>query len=155
MKKYALILLSLLYGNLLLAQKYPFNNPNLEIEKRVDNLLSLMTLDEKVACLGTNPSVLRLEVKGTVHVEGLHGLAMGKPGNWGKNNPVPTTTFSQSIGIGQTWDTTSMRLLGEIEAYEVRYLFQSPKYKRGGLVVRTKRYINQDALDAIIDGAIN
>src|ERR1039457_388991 len=39
-----------------LAQQpsYPFNDPSLPIEKRVDNLFSLMTIDEKVNCLSTN-----------------------------------------------------------------------------------------------------
>ncbi|NJO90428.1 MAG: hypothetical protein HC831_16845 [Chloroflexia bacterium] len=136
-KSAILFLFFYLLGNLhLIGQNYPFNNPNLDTEKRIDTLLSLMTLDEKIVCLSTNPSVPRLSVKGTGHVEGLHGLAMGEPGGWGKNNPVPTTTFPQSIGMGQTWDTTSMRLLGETEAYEVRSHVQSTKYQRGGLVVR-------------------
>lgn len=125
-----------LFNEHALCQNYPFNNPKLDTEKRIDNILSLLTLEEKINCLSTNPTVPRLNIKGTGHVEGLHGLAMGVPGNWGKENPVPTTTFPQSIGMGQTWDTTSMRLMGEIEGYEVRYMFQSPKYNRGGLVVR-------------------
>src|ERR1039458_1511228 len=41
---------------------YPFNDPDLPVEKRIDNLLSLMTIDEKVACLGTNTRVQRLGV---------------------------------------------------------------------------------------------
>ena len=61
---------------------YPFANPDLPMEARIDNLLSLMTLDEKIACLGTVPDVPRLGVWGTGHVEGLHGLAMGGPGGW-------------------------------------------------------------------------
>ena len=36
-------------------QTYPFQDPNLPAEQRVSNIISLMTLDEKVACLGTNP----------------------------------------------------------------------------------------------------
>ena len=60
--------------------KYPFQNPDLPIEDRVNNIISLMTLDEKIACLGTNPSVPRLGIKGSGHVEGLHGLAQGGPG---------------------------------------------------------------------------
>ncbi len=118
------------------AQIFPFQNTNLDSEQRIDNLLSIMTLKEKVNCLGTNPSVPRLGIVATGHVEGLHGVAMGEPGNWGKGNPVPTTTFPQSYGMGETWDTTALRQLGEIEGYEVRYIYQSPKYKRGGLVVR-------------------
>lgn len=39
--------------------KYPFQNPDLPIEIRLNNLLSLMTLKEKIACLGTNPSMPR------------------------------------------------------------------------------------------------
>ena len=79
---------------------YPFADPNLPAEERIDNLLSLMTLDEKVACLGTVPNVPRLSVWGTGHVEGLHGLAMGgPPGNWGRPSPVPTTQFPQAISL--------------------------------------------------------
>jgi len=29
--------------------KYPFNDPSLTMEKRIDNLLSLMTINEKVS----------------------------------------------------------------------------------------------------------
>src|ERR1035438_2167158 len=55
-------------------QQYPFQNPNLPIEQRVNNIISLLTLDEKIGCLGTNPSVPRLGIRGTSHSEGLHGL---------------------------------------------------------------------------------
>ncbi|MCU4163485.1 glycoside hydrolase family 3 C-terminal domain-containing protein [Carboxylicivirga caseinilyticus] len=136
MIRIAYILLCFVFPVSLFSQSFPFKNPKLDTEKRIDNLLSLMTLDEKIVCLSTNPSVPRLGIEATGHVEGLHGLAMGEPGNWGRGNPVPTTTFPQSYGMGQTWDTTLMRQMGEIEGYEVRYMAQSPKYKRGGLVVR-------------------
>ncbi len=136
MRKLVISIIFLFCIHLCYSQSYPFQNTRLGVEERIDNLLSLMTLDEKVNCLGTNPSVPRLEIKATGHVEGLHGLAMGEPGNWGHEHPVPTTTFPQSYGMGQTWDTTCLRILGEIEGYEVRYMAQSPKYKRGGLVVR-------------------
>ena len=59
--------------------QYPFQNPALPIEERITNILSLMTLDEKIACLGTDPSVPRLGIKGSHHVEGIHGLAQGGP----------------------------------------------------------------------------
>src|SRR5438477_4124860 len=59
-----------------LAQsQYPFQNPDLPIGERLNNLLSLMTLDETIACLGTNPSVPPLGVKDAGQVEGIHGLA--------------------------------------------------------------------------------
>jgi len=50
--------------------EYPFKNPELSIDLSIDNILSLMTLEEKINCLGTNPSVPRLGIKGTSHVEG-------------------------------------------------------------------------------------
>lgn len=116
--------------------KYPFKNPEIPLEDRISNLLSLMTLDEKVDCLGTNPSIIRLGVKGTGHVEGLHGLAMGLPGSWGRKTPVPTTTFPQSIGMAETWDPALLQQAAEIEAFETRYIAQSGKYQKGGLVIR-------------------
>src|SRR5215813_11236281 len=74
---------------------YPFQNPHLPIEQRVANIISLLTLDEKIACLSTDPSVPRLGIKGSRHVEGIHGLAQGRPGECGRPNTVPTTTFPQ------------------------------------------------------------
>ncbi len=130
------------FGLFLLVQttfaqyKYPFQNPELPTEERISNLLSLMTLEEKVNCLGTNPTIARLGVKGTGHVEGLHGLAMGLPGNWGRKTPVPTTTFPQAIGMAETWDPELLHQAAAIEAFETRYMFQSEKYHKGGLVVR-------------------
>ncbi|MBW4359246.1 glycoside hydrolase family 3 C-terminal domain-containing protein [Flavobacterium sp. NAS39] len=117
-------------------QQYPFQNSNLDSEKRIENLLSLMTLEEKVAVLSTNPSVPRLGVVGTGHVEGLHGLALGGPGEWGGKDkkPVTTTTFPQAYGLGETWDVDLIQKVAQVEGYEARYAFQ--KYQRGGLVVR-------------------
>ncbi len=135
--KFLLSLFLLLFTRIASAQyKYPFQNPELPTEDRITNLLSLMTLDEKVNCLGTNPTIARLDVKGTGHVEGLHGLAMGLPGGWGRKTPVPTTIFPQSIGMAETWDPDLLQQAGAIEAFETRYMFQSEKYHKGGLVVR-------------------
>jgi beta-glucosidase len=117
---------------------YTFQNPDLDIEKRITNLLSLMSTEEKIHCLSTVPDVPRLGVQGTGHVEGLHGLAMGDVGGWGGGAPVPTTQFPQAYGLGETWDPELVREVGNAEGAEVRYLWESPKskYRRGGLVVR-------------------
>jgi len=115
--------------------KYPFQNPKLPIDERVSNILSLMTIEEKIACLGTHPDVPRLGIRGAGHVEGLHGLAMGGPGGWGRPSVVPTTQFPQAVGLGETCDPDLVRQVAGIEGYETRYMFQS-KYQRGGLVVR-------------------
>jgi beta-glucosidase len=116
------------------AYEHPFRNPDLPAEQRIDNLISLMTLEEKVACLGTNPAVPRLGVKGSPHSEGLHGLAQGGPSDWGRRNPTTTTIFPQAIGLAETWDTDLLRRVAAAEGFEARYIFQ--RYGRAGLVVR-------------------
>ncbi len=119
--------------------QYPFQNPDLPPEERITNILSLMTLDEKIECLGTNPSVPRLGIKGAGHMEGIHGLAVGGPAKWGRDAPVPTTTFPQGYGLGETWDTEVLREAAMVEGYEARYIFQTSKYSksRSGLVIRS------------------
>jgi beta-glucosidase len=126
-------------------EKFPFQNPALPIEQRVTDIISRMTLEEKVAALSTNPSVPRLGIMGSGHVEGLHGLALGGPGAWGRykdangnmqNVPVPTTQFPQAVGLGETWDPEVLKEAAAIEGYEARYVFQNERYHRGGIVVR-------------------
>jgi beta-glucosidase len=118
------------------SYQYPFQNPALAPKQRITDLLSRMTSDEKLAALSTEPSVPRLGVIGTNHVEGLHGEALGGPGHWeGRNkHVVPTTQFPQSRGLGQTWDPALLQQAAAIEGYETRYALN--KYGSGGLVVR-------------------
>ena len=117
-------------------QRAVYADSSAPVEARITDLLSRMTLDEKVDAFSTNPTVARLGVVGTGHVEGLHGLALGGPGHWeGRGQTViPTTTFPQSRGLGQTWDPSLLTKAAAQEAYETRYALG--KYHRGGLVVR-------------------
>jgi len=113
-----------------------FADRNRPVEQRIDDLLHKMTVAEKIDAFSTDPSVPRLGVVGTDHVEGLHGLALGGPGHWeGRNQTViPTTTFPQERGLGQTWDPELVRQVAALEAYEARYAYG--KYHRGGMVIR-------------------
>lgn len=113
-----------------------FENPDLPHEQRIDDLIARMTLAEKVACFSTDPSVPRLGVLGSRHVEGLHGLALGGPGGWGKDYPVPTTTFPQAIGLAATWNPELVQRVASAEAEEARYVFHETQGKHGGIVVR-------------------
>ena len=63
-------------------------------------------------------------------------MALGGPAGWGgkDKDPIPTTTFPQAYGLGETWDAQLLQKVAEVEGYETRYAFQ--KYNRGGLVVR-------------------
>ena len=66
-----------------LAQyQYPFQDPAAPVEARIDNVLSLMTLDEKIAVLGTRGiKVPRLGIKGTGIGEAISGVVLGGGGD--------------------------------------------------------------------------
>ncbi len=128
------ILIVLLTSSTLYAQ-YPFQNVTLNDEERIDNLISLMTLEEKVNALSTQFGIPRLGIRTCGLSEGLHGLAYGGPSNWGSRNPTPTTIFPQAYGLGETWDTELVKKVAQQESYESRYYFQSPKYQRGSLIL--------------------
>lgn len=137
MRLTGLLIACILFFSQLQAQyRYPFQNPSLPDDERVDNLISLMTLEEKINALSTQLGIPRLGIRNCGHVEGLHGLAYGGPSNWGSRNPAPTTIFPQAYGLAETWDTELIRKVAEHAAYENRYYFQSPKYLRGSLVLR-------------------
>jgi beta-glucosidase len=117
------------------AKLLPYQDAKLPVEERITDLIGRMTLEEKLAMLGTDPTIPRLGIVGTNHVEGLHGLALGGPGGWGGRGLVtPTTQFPQSHGLGQTWDPELLRQAAAEEAYETRWAYN--KYHKGGLVVR-------------------
>jgi beta-glucosidase len=117
---------------------YPFRDPNLPTEQRITDLLSRLTLDEKITLMSGAPKIPRLGLAFTGQVEGLHGLALGGPGGWGGRGktPQPTTTFPQERGLGNTWDTDLMQKIGALEGYEARYYYQRQQDPRGGVVVR-------------------
>jgi beta-glucosidase len=143
MKKTQLLVILLALKLTLSAQTtFPFQNIALPDNARLDNLLSLMTLDEKVNALSTNLGVPRLGIRNTSHSEGLHGMALGGPGNWGdfsnKLNPktYPTTIFPQAYGLGETWDPELIQRVADIEATEIRFYTQNPNLEKGGMVMR-------------------
>jgi beta-glucosidase len=137
MKTTIFITLFVLLQQVLIAQTYPFQNTKLSEKERIDNLISLMTLDEKVSCLSTRIAVPRLGVKGTRTVEGLHGLAYSGPANWAVKGAKasPTTTFPQSIGLAQMWDPELLKKIADWEATEARYLAQNQRFGTAGLIV--------------------
>lgn len=116
---------------------FPFQDPDLWIEHRVNNIIALMTLEEKIEALDTRPSVPRLDIEASGHMEGLHGVAFGGPGDWTQwsGEAVRTTTqFPQVYGLGATWDPAVIKQVGETIAYEARYLYHV--YNVGSLVMR-------------------
>ena len=98
------------------------------MEKRIDNLLSLMTTDEKIDCLGTRTGVPRLGVPNFGSSEGIHGVVQREPRPG--RDPITTTQFPQPPGMGETWDPELVRQAGAVEGHEARFITQTEKYNR-------------------------
>jgi beta-glucosidase len=115
-----------------LAAAEPFRDPNLPLEQRVDDLVSRLTLDEKIAMLGqVQPAIPRLGIQAfTNFTEGLHGLG------WVRGGSVTATTFPQSVGLGETWDPEILRQVGAVEGYEARVYLKKYEGVRVGLAIR-------------------
>jgi beta-glucosidase len=111
-----------------------FRNPALPMEKRIDNLLSLMTLDEKINCLGTKTGVPRLGVPNFGSSEGIHGLQQ-RGGGRPERAAITTTQFPQPPGMGESWDPELVREAGGVEGYEARFITQTEKYNRQTLML--------------------
>ncbi|MFF6865143.1 MULTISPECIES: glycoside hydrolase family 3 C-terminal domain-containing protein [Streptomyces] len=90
----------------------PFRDPHLPFAKRVDDLMSRLTLDEKTAFLHQfAPAVERLGIAAfRTGQEALHGVAwMG-----------PATVFPQAVGLGATWNEDLVHRVGEAVSKEAR-----------------------------------
>ena len=95
------------------AQPFPtYKDPSLPIEKRVADLVSRMTLEEKVRQMQhTAPEIPRLGVPSyDWWSEALHGVARSGY----------ATMFPQAIGMAATWDFDLIHLEGETIATEAR-----------------------------------
>jgi beta-glucosidase len=103
--------------------QYPFQNPSLPMEDRVNNVVSLLTDDEKIGLLGQRPGVERLGIRSMMQTEGMHGVMGGG---------ATSTTYPQAIGLGETWDTEILHQVGATEGYEARYIVQSTNRPGGG-----------------------
>jgi beta-glucosidase len=116
----------------------PFRDPKLSDDARIADLLQRLTLDEKVELMDGHAKVPRLHLVLSDEAEGLHGLALGGPGQWGPRGrqPLPTTIFPQEKGLGETWDAALMKKIGALEGEEARYYYQNPVFDFGGIVVR-------------------
>jgi len=139
MKK-AILFISVIviYSSCSYSQEYPFQDTELSDEERLDNLISLMTLNEKIDHMSSRlPGIPRLGVQGTRFVEGLHGLALSGVANWAVKGEgeAPTTTFPQAYGLAQMWDPVLQEKIAAWEAYETRYLAQNEDYMSAGLIL--------------------
>ena len=113
-------------------KKYPFQNPKLTMEKRIDNIMSLLTPEEKIGFIRTF-SAPRLNIPSPGSAEGIHQTVIRSFQPGGKT--VPTTSFCQVYGMGSTWNPDLITQAGKVAGYEARYVTQSDSYKRASLVL--------------------
>jgi beta-glucosidase len=108
------------------AQKkfdYPFQNPALSISARVNDLVSRLTLEEKVnQMLNTTPAIERLGIPPyDWWNESLHGVARTK---------YPTTSYPQAIGMAATFDVDAMKKMGDFTSDEGRAIHNESLRKK-------------------------
>lgn len=97
-------------------KNYPFRNPDLDMEVRIKDLISRLTLQEKVSMMKhQSPAIERLGVPPyNWWNEALHGVA---------RTDEKVTVFPQAIGMAATFDTEALQKMGDITSSEGRALF--------------------------------
>jgi len=95
---------------------FRFNDTHLSIEARVNDLVSRLTLDEKVnQMLNAAPAIQRLGIPAyNWWNECLHGVA---------RTTFKVTVYPQAIGMAATFDTMSMRIMGDYTGEEGRAIY--------------------------------
>ena len=98
------------------AQAQIWRNPNAQVDARVADLLSKMTLDEKISqCSSDIPAIERLGIPAYMwYTEALHGVLAWK-----------CTSFPQNIAMGATWDPDLMFDVATAISNEARALKNS------------------------------
>ncbi|MFJ3673466.1 glycoside hydrolase family 3 C-terminal domain-containing protein [Streptomyces sp. NPDC090106] len=94
------------------AETYPFRDPGLSVDRRVDDLLARLTLDEKISLLHQyQPAIPRLGIQSfRTGTEALHGVAwLGE-----------ATVFPQAVGLASSWDPALMERVGSAVGDEAR-----------------------------------
>jgi len=135
---------SMAFAAMLSAQEYPFQDTKLSEEERLDNAISLMTIEEKIGTL-VGQGVPRLGIANPGATEAIHGIVRGGDadlpnlgnagqfgGGWpGRPKPKYTnsTAFPQAYGIGETWDREMAFIVGDVMSYEARFYSKGAPFK--------------------------
>lgn len=106
------------------TKKYPFSNPDLPVEKRVDDLISHLMVDEKISqTMMDSPGIPHLGIP-AFHWwnEALHGMARN-----GK-----ATVFPQAIALAATWNPVLHHQIADAISTEIRSRNNETVRKTGG-----------------------
>ena len=94
-------------------KSFPMWNTSLSFEQRVNDVVSRLTLEEKVAqMLNATPAISRLGILAyDWWNETLHGVA---------RTPYKVTSYPQAIAMAATWDTNSLKTMAQFSGEEGR-----------------------------------
>ncbi len=125
--------------------------------KRVQDLISMMTLEEKASmCSGlsfwTTQPVERLEIPSIMVADGPHGLRKqaGSADHLGLNKSIPATCFPSGAGLASSWDrelisNVSNAIAKEAKVEEVSVILgPGVNIKRSPLCGRNFEYFSED-----------
>ena len=102
---------------------YPFLNPSLSVEERAMDVVSRLTLEEKVAqMLNKTPAIERLGIpEYDWWNECLHGIG---------RTEYKVTVFPQAIGMASGWDKGAMKTMADYTAEEGRAIYNIARAKQ-------------------------
>ncbi len=99
---------------------FPFQNPSLSLEDRLQDLISRLSIDEKISLIPTRQvAVERLGIRSyDIGAEGAHGFV---------DRNGESTTFPQTLGLSSTWDRNLLREIGKVIGTEARAYYNRKK----------------------------
>ena len=103
---------------------YPFYEPGLPLKDRVKDLISRLTIEEKIGLIpARNEAIERLGIQAWgFGAEGAHGFV---------NREGINTTFPQTIGLAASWDRNLLKKIGEAAGTEARFYYKMHERSRG------------------------
>lgn len=132
----SMLVLSLLLSVSMYAQKPDFLNQNLDVNRRVADLIGRLTLKQKAQLLnhrGTTVTVEGFSIRADQWNQCLHGVMWTEP----------TTVFPTSIAFGATWNPDLIHRVSTVISDEARAIYNgwksNPQFKgeHKGLIYRS------------------
>ena len=104
------------------SYEFPFQDPSLSYEKRAADLISRLTLDEKITqMLNKTPAIERFGIpEYDWWNECLHGIG---------RTEYKVTVFPQAIGMAAGWDAEAMKQMADFTAEEGRAIYNLSQEK--------------------------
>jgi beta-glucosidase len=102
--------------------EYPFRNPSLSVKDRAADIVSRLTLDEKIdQMLNTTPAIEHLGIPAyDWWNECLHGIG---------RTEYKVTVYPQAIGMAAGWDVNAMKIMGDYTSEEGRAVYNMSQVK--------------------------